>query len=324
MGATEVPVLAMRPCLRPCVLVALLVVAVPAAAQPAASSPSAAPGTPAAPTESMSQATTTEQDMADAQARAHFRLGREYYEQGRFADAAKEFEVAYGMSGRGSLLFNVYLAYRDAQDTANAARALRGYLAATPDAADREHLSARLAALEATLQQAEADAERQRAEAAAAEAKTAEAERERAESDRRAAEAERRAQLRPSRPLWPWLVFGGGVAIAGTGVVLGVLASGDADDLRADCVADPRTDGAGAPLTGGSHCAPAVDLASRRDSIQTQALIADALWIGGAVIGVTGLVLAFALPDEYPELEESPVAAGCGPDGCHASLQLSF
>src|SRR5262245_26705132 len=99
----------------------------------------------AKPTETMEQSTATDADMTDQQARGHFRLGRELYSQGRFADAAKEFEIAYGLSGRGSLLYNVYLAYRDAQDTVNAARALRGYLTAVADAPDRPHLEARLA-----------------------------------------------------------------------------------------------------------------------------------------------------------------------------------
>jgi tetratricopeptide (TPR) repeat protein len=262
--------------------------------------------------------------MTDAKARGHFRLGREYYEQGRFADAAKEFEVAYGLSGRGSLLFNVYLAYRDAQDTKNAARALRGYLAAVPNATDRDHLTARLAALDAILAEEEQRAEAQEAEAAAAEQKAQEAERQRIASDQRASEAERRAQLRPSRPWWPWLLVGGGVALTGTGIVLGTLATIDGDELREQCVSDPKTDGATAPLAAGNQCSPAIDHASRRDSIQTQALIGDALWIGGAVVAVTGLVLAFALPDEYPELEQPPVQAGCSPTQCEAVVRVAF
>src|SRR5690606_29361700 len=93
--------------------------------------------------ESMSQATTTEGDMNDDRARGAFRLGRQYYAQGRFAEAAAEFERAYGLSGRGELLFNAYLAYRDARDDESAARTLRGYLAEVPDAPDRPHLEAR-------------------------------------------------------------------------------------------------------------------------------------------------------------------------------------
>jgi len=278
-----------------------------------------------APTESMAEATTTDADMTDAQARGHFRLGKELYDQGRFAEAAKEFEVAYGLSGRGQLLYNVYLAYRDAQDTPNAARALRGYLAAVPDAPDREHLSARLKALDAQIKQAEDDAARQRAQAEAAQAQADEADRQRVEADQRARDAERRAAIKPSRPWWPWLLVGGGIAAAGTGVVLGIMADGDGDDLKAECVLDPR-DGAGtmAPLVEGDRCAPSVDLDGRRDSIQTQALIGDVLWISGAVIATTGLVLAFALPDVYPDLEQAPVTAGCSTNECRASLRLQF
>ncbi len=276
---------------------------------------------PAPSTETMAQSTTTDADMTDVQARSHFRLGRELYDQGRFADAAKEFEIAHGLSGRGSLLFNVYLAYRDAQDTENAARALRGYLAAVPDAENRENLVARLAALDANAKQAEEDAARQEGEAA-------EAERARLESEERARAAEQRAAqtdaLRPSRPVWPWIVVGAGVAATGAGIVLGVLATGDADDLRGQCVADPATDGAVSPLVMGDACASSIDLESRRSSIQTQATIADALWIGGAVVTAAGLVLAFALPDVYPELEDAPVSASCSLTECRASARFTF
>ena len=290
-------------CLRPALatsslLLSWLLLLSAAHAQPAAPQPEPAPTPP--PTESMGQATTSDQDMTDAQARAHFRLGREYYEQGHFAEAAKEFEVAYGLSGRASLLYNNYIAYRDAQDTPNAARALRGYLAAEPNVADREHLTARLAALEALLKDSEAQAARQRAEAEAAAKQTQEAERERAESERRAADAERRAEQRPSRPFWPWLLVGGGVAASGTGIVLGVLAKNDADDLHAECVADPHTAGASAPLEEGDACAPSVDLESRRDSIKTQATVADVLWISGAVVGVTDSCSPSRCPTSTP------------------------
>ncbi|HET8936751.1 MAG TPA: hypothetical protein VFN67_25080 [Polyangiales bacterium] len=51
-----------------------------------------------------------------------------HYQLGRFQDAAREFEVAYGLSGRAALLYNVYISYREALDTPKAAGALRGYL----------------------------------------------------------------------------------------------------------------------------------------------------------------------------------------------------
>lgn len=294
------------------------------AALPSAASAQGEPATPPGepiPLPSMSQATTSDEDLVDLQARSHFRIGREHYDAGRFAEAAREFEIAHGLSGRDALLFNVYLAYRDAQDTPNAARALRAYLA-TSGAGDREHLSARLVALDAQLEQERLKAEQGRLDTERREREAREAEAERRAAEARAREAERRAALRPSRPWWPWLLVGGGVAVTGTGVALGVLAKAEADELRAACVADPRTDGSAAPLVRGTSCAPSVDLESRRDDIGRQALIGDALWIGGGVLTATGLVLAFALPDEYPD--ESPVAAACSSMGCGVSVRFGF
>ena len=256
--------------------------------------------------ESMSQATTTESDMDDTRARGAFRLGRQYYERGEFASAAVEFERAYGLSGRGQLLFNAYLAYREAGDDANAARTLRGYLSEVPDAPDREHLQARLASLEQTIT---ADMEREAQQRAAAEAARLEAD----EAQRRL--AEERARPRTARPWWPWLVVGGGVAITGAGIAMGVVAGQDADALRRDC-------------NGTGECNPAANLESRRSSIQTLAAAADALWISGAVITAAGVVLAFAVPDDVIVYQEGGVtaapSAACTGDGCMVSIAGTF
>lgn len=261
--------------------------------------------------------------MTDLQARSHFRLGREYYQLGRFPEAAREFEVAYGLSGRAALLYNVYISYRDAQDPPKAAAALRGYLAAVPDAPDRENLQARLSALESQVAQSKADAQREEAQ--------------RQEVERLKREAEARAQAKragpneslppaaaASRPWWPWLLVGAGVAAAATGLTLGGLATSDASALRSQCVADPRTDGASAPLTPGSACAPSVELEDRRDAIQTQALVGDVLWIGGAALTLTGLVLAVVLPAQEHESQPAPLTAACVPGRCQAALHLRF
>jgi hypothetical protein len=109
-----------------------------------------------------------------------------------------------------------------------------------------------------------------------------------------------------------------------TGVTLGGLANSDAAGLRSQCVADPRTDGASAPLTPGQSCAPSVDLESRRDSIQTQAMVGDVLWIGGAALTLTGLVLAVVLPATEREPNRLPLRAACSPTTCQAALHLRF
>lgn len=293
-----------------------LFVLAPAAAAGAQAPEEAAPKP--TPAETMARATTKDEDMTDQQARSHFRLGREYYQLGRFADAASEFEVAYGLSGRASLLYNVYISYRDALDTPKAAAALRGYLAAVPDAPDRENLSARLAALEGQVAQSKADAEREAAQRKELDRLTREAEAKRSEPVYSAPPA-----AAASRPWWPWLVVGAGVVATATGLTLGGLATSDASALRAHCVADPSTDGARAPLTAGKACSPGIDLAGRRDAIQTQALVGDVLWIGGAALTLTGLVLAVVLPpNERPDAV--PLTAACVPGSCQAALHLSF
>lgn len=57
---------------------------------------------------------TDQRQLADEQARAHFRVGQSMYDAGRFAEAAHEFEEAFRLSQRSELLFNAYVAFRDA------------------------------------------------------------------------------------------------------------------------------------------------------------------------------------------------------------------
>jgi hypothetical protein len=70
---------------------------------------------------------TEERDLSDQQARVHFRAGRGLYDAGRFEQAAQEFEQAYQLSQRPELLFNAYVAFRDANDLGGAVRSLGAY-----------------------------------------------------------------------------------------------------------------------------------------------------------------------------------------------------
>src|ERR1700712_5200677 len=80
----------------------------------------------------------------DEEARERFELGRTFYDAGRFQQAAEEFGEAYKLSGRPQLLYNLYVANRDAANWQLAIEALRGYLDKVPDAPDRINLRARL------------------------------------------------------------------------------------------------------------------------------------------------------------------------------------
>jgi tetratricopeptide (TPR) repeat protein len=103
-----------------------------AAQAPAAPAPEAAPaasasaGDDAAKAQQEAEAART-MSAIDAEAREHFQLGRSFYEQGSFQQAAEEFEIAYRLSARPQLLYNVYVARRDAGNQPMAIDALRGY-----------------------------------------------------------------------------------------------------------------------------------------------------------------------------------------------------
>ncbi len=267
--------------------------------------------------ESMSDATTGEGDMDDDRARGAFRLGRQYYERGQFAQAAAEFERAYGLSGRGQLLFNAYLAYRDAGDQANALRTLQGYLAAVPDAADREHLVARAAALSQSVTESEMREAQARAEAEEARLAQQEAE----EAARQAREDASRPRIRHvDGEIWPWVVFGVGAAAAIGGAITGGLALSERGTLDSSC---PQ-----------QLCSADFDLDGRRSGLATLALTTDVLLIAGGTIAVTGLVLGIVLGPHDEDLSAvgttpaptPPPEAGaaCTTDGCVATLRTRF
>jgi tetratricopeptide (TPR) repeat protein len=94
----------------------------------------------------------------DEEARSHFRLAQAQYEVGHFAEAAEAFERAYALSGRAQLLYNLYLAHRDAGHVVEAADALRNYLARATGIEGEPLLRARLEALDAQIARMESGA----------------------------------------------------------------------------------------------------------------------------------------------------------------------
>jgi tetratricopeptide (TPR) repeat protein len=253
-------------------------------------------------TESMAQSQASERDMDDARARAAFRLGQQHYQGGRFAEAAVEFERAYGLSGRAQLLYNTYLAYRDAGDTGNALRALRSYLTAMPDAPEHEHLSARLAALQS---QVSADEERQATV-------RAEAERARldAEDARRELEEARRPRTRTvAGEVWPWAITGVGGAMLVAGAVTGGLALDQSSQIQSQCALD--------------LCPAGFDIDGRRSTLSGMATATDVLLFGGGAVAVTGIVLGILYGlDHEEELPPGVQSAAlmCTAEGCVASV----
>jgi tetratricopeptide (TPR) repeat protein len=227
----------------------------------------------------------------DDEARERFELGRTFLEAGRFQQAAEEFEEAYRLSGRAQLLYNVYIANRDAGNWEAASNALRIYLDKVPDAPDQINLRARLASMEA-----QAEAQREQARQAAAD-------RERA--DRLAA-----TRKEVVRSKLPWVLIGTGGALLATSLITGIMAKTKADDL----------DGSPLCIDGGTRCASAKK--GDVESLRSLAVATDVLWITGGVVAVTGVVLR--LSGVLDKERQVPVAASFDGHGARLAYTVRY
>ncbi len=244
---------------------------------------------------------TSERELDDARAREHFQIATRYYDEGRFIEAAQQFEEAFQLSGRAELQYNAYIAYREAHQSVRAAAMLEGYLSQVPNAPDRVNLQARLEELRRVIEQDE-----QRTQQLTDAERRAEEEARRAEQEAR---ARREAEAAPEA--WPWVVFGVGAAATIAGAVVGGVALGDASALRSEC------DDMG-------QCLPQTNFEERRDNAQTLALVGDVLLFGGGAVALTGLILGLVFGlggggDDAPQ-----AVAACTADGCVGTIGGSF
>jgi hypothetical protein len=243
----------------------------------------------------------------DEEARVHFRLGTAYYDSGRFAQAAQEFKQAYELSKRPQLLYNLFLAYRDAGDIHNAASALRQYLKDNPEVEERSKLEARLQALDKILEGQPAP-QAQPTPAQTAPGPVSEP-------------AAQQAAPAPTQPVeetdklkWlPWTLIGSGAALIVGGVVTGALAKSDESELDDKCPNGICTD----------LSASQVD--DLKSSGTMKAALSDVLTITGAVTAGVGVAFLFWKPwKKQAEAPSSPVNVACGSTGCAASWSGRF
>lgn len=80
-------------------------------------------------------------------ARTHMEQGQAFYLQGRFDEAAAEFELAYEAQHFSAFIFNAAVAYENAGHLAHAIVLFERYLGAEPDASDEDDVRARVAHL---------------------------------------------------------------------------------------------------------------------------------------------------------------------------------
>jgi tetratricopeptide (TPR) repeat protein len=250
------------------------------------------------------------------EARAHFLLGRSLHDRGEFLKAAQEFEQAYAASGRAALLYNIFVAYRDANDAVHATDALRRYLAEEPNVDNRAQLEAKLAAMEGVAKE---QAAQQKADEEARKAREAE-EQARAQSETKANQqaVDQAASEQPAEaeekafPLGPVIVMGVGGVMILSSIGTGLVASGAQSDLEDGC--PTRT-----------NCDPSLE--DTKDKGETFALVTDVLLFGG--IAVAGAGAAWLLIDMMGSDEAAPEPSttadlACSSNGCIGTLRGKF
>lgn len=240
-------------------------------------------------------------------ARAHFRLGRTHYENGDFEKAAVEFEEAYRLSPEPLLLYNLYVAYRDANELRAAATALRKYLDLAPEIANRPQLEARLEALEKGL----ADEDARRASDPSGETEP-ENQGEAPRGPDGAPATDTAAPTRATRrPIAPFVVIGVGAAVGASAIATGLLARSAQSELERGC--PDRT-----------QCDPSLE--STRDRGRTFALLTDVLAATGLVTVAAG-VTWWLLARKRARQEEGAlrsVGLACVREGCVGSVGMRF
>jgi hypothetical protein len=91
-------------------------------------------------------------DAALVEARDHMERGQSYYLQGRFGEAAAEFEAAYVARPFAAFLYNAGISYQNGADLSRAVETFTRYLSAPDtDASDRADVEARIAAMQALI-----------------------------------------------------------------------------------------------------------------------------------------------------------------------------
>ncbi len=255
---------------------------------------------------------------SEEQARAHFRLGRAHYDNGNFAQAAVEFEEAYRISQRAALLYNIYLAYRDANDVGNAAEALRKYLALEKNIENRGQLEARLTALDRSLKEsptpAVATSQPPAANPGPAESLPPETAAPTVGPAPEAAVAPAEARASRPFPILPVALMAGGGAMVIGSVITGVMAqskSSEWAEARDACNERPSCTG------------PTAAQNDLKSSGQTLATVTDILLFGGIAVAGTGVVLLI-LDLGRSEQATPSASVACVPGACGAAVRGRF
>ena len=98
------------------------------------------------------------QDAATEEAREHFRKGQQFFDVGRWDEAADEFEKAYAIRSDPTFLFNMAQACRRKGDAKRALDLYKNYLIKAPKSPQRAEIEERIRALQKQVDGAESAA----------------------------------------------------------------------------------------------------------------------------------------------------------------------
>jgi tetratricopeptide (TPR) repeat protein len=87
-------------------------------------------------------------DEGKKEAKQHFVKGEKLFDEGRYAEAAREFNAAYNLAPHPQVLYNIATCHEKSGDVPAAVLAYRRYVAEAQDAAEIAEIKAKLAALE--------------------------------------------------------------------------------------------------------------------------------------------------------------------------------
>lgn len=213
------------------------------------------------------------QAVADAQA---------LYEANRFEEAGAAFEAAYDVTAHPSMIYNAYVAYRDAGLPREALRTLRRHLQLiAANDPERPRLEARLRGLEQQVAALDRGGPREQPGPT-----------ETTDEDAAAPQVDSGPDLTGPIVL---LSVGGAALVAGA--VMGGVTMAEHDAFVADCAPE----GCG-------------ELAAEASRGQALALASDVVLAAGGAIAVAGLVWLIVSATSAPE--QASAAMRCGPRGC--------
>jgi tetratricopeptide (TPR) repeat protein len=247
----------------------------------------------------------------DERAHGHFLAGRSYMDQGRYEDAAEQFQESYRLSERPELLLNAALAFERAAMFGEAAEVLDRWLSVTPeDHPDRRTVTTRAESLRERAESGQTE----QVDEGELEALVDESE---AETDSSLADAAAASDGGDGGGgigglgIIGIITAGVGVALGAAAIGTGVAAHGTYGDLMDSCP--------------GGACSP--DRQSDIDSGKSLATVSTVLTpiaVVLAAVGVTLLILDLSSDSGESESAQARLGISAAPDQVAVSIDGSF